>query len=153
LYSASPGVRRIQAWRALPTAGATTGAIAINLNGTSLSMDAVLLEFTGMNATGTNGSGAIAQSATNTATNGTSLSVTLAAFGNSNNRPVAFFNHRVVEATTPDSSYTELDDASHGGPPSGAQCEWHATAAETTPSASWLTAADGGGFAIEVKAQ
>ncbi len=38
-------------------------------------------------------------------------------------------------------------------PSTASQCEWHATTAETTPYASWLTAADAGGFAIEVKAQ
>jgi len=77
--------------------------------------------------------------------------VTLSAFGSSSNRPVAFFNHRETEATTPEPGYTELDDGNHGSPPAGAECEWHASAAETTPSASWLTAAAVGGFAIEVK--
>jgi len=151
LYSGTSSVRRIQTWRALSSAGATTGSIAINLSGTSIGMDAVLLEFSGMDTSGTNGSGAIAQSATNKATSATSLSVTLGAFGNSNNRPVAFFSHRVAEATTEEAGYTELDDASHSGPVTGAQCEWHATAAETTPSAAWLTAADAGGLALEVR--
>jgi hypothetical protein len=151
LYSASPGVRRIQAWRALASAGAGTGPIAINLGGTSVSMDAVLLEFSGMDTSGTNGSAAIAQSATSAATNVSSLAVTLAAFGDFSNRPVAFFSHRVAEETTPEAGYTELDDGSHGAPTTGAQCEWHATSADTSPSASWPTAAAAGGFAIEVR--
>ena len=62
-------------------------------------MDAVLLEFDGMDTSGTNGSGAIVQSATNKVTSANALTVTLSAFGSSNNRPVAFFNHRVAEAT------------------------------------------------------
>ena len=82
----------------------------------------------------------------------TSLAVTLAAFGSANNRPVAFFNHRIAEATTQEPGYTELDDASHSAPTAGAECEWHGATAETTPSASWLTASAGGGFAIEVRA-
>ena len=151
LYSGSPGVRRMQAWRALVGSGATTGSIAISLDGVSTGMDAVLLEFDGMDVSGANGSGAVVQSASK-AGSATSLTVTLSAFGSSGNRPVAFFNHRVTEATTEEPGYTELDDASHSAPSAGAECEWHASTADTTPSASWPTAASVGGFAIEVKA-
>lgn len=62
-YSSSPGVRRIQAWRSLAGAGAGTGSIATTLAGTSLSVDAVLLEFSGVDTSGTNGSETIVQSA------------------------------------------------------------------------------------------
>jgi hypothetical protein len=150
LYSGT--LRRIQAWRALVASGATTGSIAISLDATSTGMDAVLLEFDGVNTSGTNGSGAIVQSATNNATGATALTVTLAAFGSSSNRPVAFFNHRESEATTEKPGYTELDDGVHAAPVAGAECEWHATTADTTPSASWATAIAVGGFALEVRA-
>jgi hypothetical protein len=153
LYSGGAGVRRIQAWRALAFSGATTGSIAINLNGTSIGMDAVLLEMTGIETSGTNGSGAIAQSVTSSASGATSLAVGLASFASPDNRPVAFFSHRANESTTPEPGYTELDDGSHGAPITGAQCEWHMTGADTTPTASWATAADAGGFAIEVRAE
>jgi hypothetical protein len=145
-------VRRIQAWRALAASGATTGSIAITLNGTSLSMDAVLLEFGGVDTSGTNGSGAIAQSATHKAPGSTGLSVPLGAFASPGNRPVAFFSHRVAEGTTEEAGYTELDDGTHSGPTNGTQCEWNPGTPDQTPSASWLTAADSGGFAIEVRA-
>jgi hypothetical protein len=150
LYSGA-GVRRIQAWRALASAGAGTGSIVINLGGTSIGMDAVLLEVTGMDSSGANGSGAVGQTATGSVTSGTSLQLSLGAFGNSNNRPLAFFSHRMAEETTPEAGYSELDDGSHSAPVTGAQCEWHASAPETTPSASWLSAAAAGGFALELK--
>jgi sugar lactone lactonase YvrE len=153
LYSGSLGVRRIQAWRALRTTGAGTGTIAINLNGTSISMDAVLLEFSGTDTAGTNGSGAVVQSATNKAIGATSLTVPLAGFGSTRNRPVAFFSHRVAEATTEEPGYTELDDGQHSSPVTGTDCEWHATTPETTPSASWITPGDAAGFALEIKAR
>jgi hypothetical protein len=153
LYSGGAGVRRMQAWRALSSGGAGTGSIVINLNGASIGMDAVLVEFDGVDTSGTNGSGAIAQSATNSAQNVTSLVVSLGTFSSGVNRPVAFFSHRANELTTPEPGYTELDDGGHGTPITGAQCEWLATAAETTPSASWATLADAGGFAIEVRAE
>jgi hypothetical protein len=149
LYSGTQ--RRLQAWRALVASGAGTGSIAISLGGTSTSMDAVLLEFNGMDTTGTNGAGAVVQSGTSTATSGTSLTATLAAFASASNRPVAFFNHRASELTTHEPGFTELDDGNHGSPPSGANCEWHASAADTTPSASWSTSAAAGGFALEIK--
>ncbi len=152
LYSGGAGVRRMQAWRALVGSGATTGSIAINLNGTSIGMDAVVLEITGMDASGTNGSAAIAQSVTSSVSGATSLAVGLGAFASPDNRPVAFFSHRANEATAPEPGYAELDDGSHNAPITGSQCEWHSTGAETTPSASWSTSADAGGFALEVRA-
>jgi hypothetical protein len=124
LYSGSVGVRRIQAWPALRSAGATTGPIAITLNGTSLSMDAVLLEFAGVNTSGTNGSGAIVRSVTGKVGAVTSIALTLAPVSSPNNRPAAFFNHRAAEATTPEAGYTELDDATHASPVAGAACLW-----------------------------
>jgi hypothetical protein len=150
-YSGTSGNRRIQAWRALVASGATTGSIAITLNGVSTGMDAVVLEFSGMDTSGTNGSGAIVQSASK-AGSATSLALTLSAFGSPNNRPVAFFNHRATEATTEKPGYTELDDASHGSPAAGAECEWNASTPDTTPSASWPTSSNAGGFAVEIKA-
>ena len=89
--------------------------------------------------------------ATNKAAGATSLSAALLPLG-SNNRPVAFFSHRAAEATTPEAGYTELDDKSHSGPITGAQCEWNPESAEATPSASWVTPADAGVVALEIQA-
>ena len=91
--------RRIQAWRALVPSGATTGVVTATLEYTSTSMGAVMLAFTGTKTSGTNGADAVVQYNTNTST-GTGLTVTLNAFADSNNRPVAFFAHRYNQATT-----------------------------------------------------
>ena len=80
--------RRIQAWRALATSGATTGVVTITLDNISYSMGAVILEFTGTKTSGTNGSDAVANYATASGS-GTSLTVNMAAFADPNNRPVA----------------------------------------------------------------
>lgn len=58
----------------------------------------------------------------------------------------------MAEATTEGQGYSELDDANHTSPSTGAQTEWHALAADTTPSASWVTLGAAGGFAIELRA-
>ncbi|MGH9782563.1 MAG: hypothetical protein ACRD88_00110, partial [Terriglobia bacterium] len=147
--------RRIQAWRALVTSGAGTGVVTATMQtGTiSASMGAVILAFTGTKTSGTNGSDAVVQYATNTAaSSATSLTVTMAAFAASNNRPVAFFSHRANEATTNEAGYTELWEGMHGSASMGYMAEWHATTAETTPSASWTSGSANGGFALEIAA-
>ena len=116
-------------------------------------MGAVILAFTGTKTSGTNGADAVVQYNTNTGSGGTGLTVTLAAFADSNNRPVAFFAHRADEATTPEAGYTELYDGNIPSPVMGYEAEWHATTADTTPSATWATSGvPAGGFALEIAA-
>ena len=146
--SYSSNVRRIQAWRALVGSGATVGSIAVALNGASTDLDAVLLEVSGVDTSGTNGSGAIAQGVSSKGSGVTSLAVGLAPFASPGQRPLAFFNHRAAETVTQEPGYTELDEGVHGSPSAGAQCEWHASSAEDTPSAAWSTAAAAAGFAV-----
>jgi len=148
--------RRIQAWRALATSGATTGVVTVDLNGEmSYSMGAVIIEFTGTKTSGTNGADAVANYKITTGS-GASLEVLMDAFADPNNRPVAFFSHRsAAEATDHEPGYTELCDMSHStNPMMSYEAEWHDTlTGETTPptpSASWTTSASCGGFALEI---
>ncbi|MGD9282000.1 MAG: hypothetical protein PVF60_13965, partial [Desulfobacterales bacterium] len=157
--------RRVQAWRALATSGAGTGVVTATMDQTgtsysptiSASMGAAMIEVTGTKTTGTNGADAIVQWPTNSASGVTSLTVNMAAFADSNNRPLAFFSHRAQsdsEATTHDTAegYTELHDVPHGSVMMADMTEWHATAANTTPSASWTSSGSTGGFALEIAA-
>jgi hypothetical protein len=154
--------RRIQAWRALATSGASTGAVTVTMDQTgttysptiSASMGAAMIEFTGTKTSGTNGADAVVQWPTNSASGVSSLTVNMGAFADSNNRPVAFFSHRAqsgTEATTHDTAegYTELYDGPHGSVMMADMAEWHATAANTTPSADWTSSGATGGFALE----
>jgi hypothetical protein len=114
-------------------------------------MGAVIIEFTGTKTSGTNGSDAVANYASAEGS-ATSLTVNMAAFADSNNRPVAWFSHRADEPTDHETGYTELHDTNNGTTPvMGYMAEWHATVAETTPSASWTTG-NNGGFALEIAA-
>jgi hypothetical protein len=143
--------RRVQAWRALATSGATTGVVTISLDGDSAAMGAAIIEFTGTKTSGTNGADAVVQYNTS-ADDVSSLNrqVTLAAFADSNNRPVAFFSHRADEETANESGYTELYDDHHGSTVMGYEVEWHPTAEETTPYAEWTTSQRSAGFALEI---
>ena len=156
--------RRVQAWRALVTSGAGTGVVTATMDQTgtsysptiSASMGAAMIEVTGTKTSGTNGSDAIVQWPTNSQSGVTSLTVNMAAFADSNNRPLAFFSHRAdsdSEATTHDTAegYTELHDGPHGSVMMAHMAEWHATTANTTPSADWGASSGAtGGFALEI---
>ncbi|KPJ58249.1 MAG: hypothetical protein AMJ46_14480, partial [Latescibacteria bacterium DG_63] len=150
--------RRIQAWRALVTSGATTGVVTVTLNdpnGWSMGFGAAMIEVTGTKTSGTNGADAVVNYATNGGS-GTSLEVTMAAFADPNNRPVAFFSHRDEEPTNPETGYTELWSGTTNSPLMGYLAEWHDTlTGETTPptpSAWWASSGGCGGFALEIAA-
>ena len=159
VYSGAPSsARRIQAFRGLVTSGATTGALTITMadagsGATATSCHAVVVEVTGMDATGTNGSGAIVQSNTGTdgAANALTGTVSLSAFNNAANRPLAFFHHRAAEASTPEGGYSSLDDGTGAAPSSGTLVEWCSSSNEDSPSATWATTSNWGGFAVELK--
>lgn len=69
-----------------------------------------IVEFSGINTSGTNGSGAIVQNATNFNDGGTStgITVTLAAFGNVNNATFGAVGYSNTAAITEGSGFTEL---------------------------------------------
>jgi hypothetical protein len=123
----------------------------------SASMGASMIEFTGTKTSGHNGADAVVQWSLVDGGSTNNLTVTMNAFADPNNRPVAFFSHRYASGdplyTNHDTAegYTELHDASHDSVMMLDMTEWHATAANTTPSASWDdTGHDTGGFALEI---
>jgi hypothetical protein len=149
----TPNVRRVQCYRALVSSGATTGVVTMTVTGNTPATHchASLVEVDGVNTSGTNGSGAIGNTNTAIASSATTLTATLSAVGASN-RPIAWFSHRATELSTEEAGYTELDDMSSSTPSSGSICEWHATVADVSPSASWVTAAACGGIGAELVA-
>jgi hypothetical protein len=72
-------------WRAFVTSGATTGALTITLNSPATSMKWSVDEVTGVDTSGTNGSGAIVQSTTDSLGSGTQTAGALAAFADPTN--------------------------------------------------------------------
>ena len=128
---------------ASPSAGTIVCTWGVNVIG-----QVHVVQFTGVDTSGVNGAGAVVQSAKNSATN-TTLSVTLASFGDAtNNASFGAFMHATNEVTTHEGGYTELTDL--GGTASGMQTEWK-TGEDTGVSASWATSSLCSGIAAEIK--
>jgi len=153
LYNADK--RRLQVFRALgaaPSAGALTIALSPALSTTIGCMWSVIESSADVDTTGTNGSGAIVQSASNFSGSATSLIVTLAAFGDAtNNAAVGFFGSNANNTWTPGVGFTELGDAGQDSPTLSITSEYQ-TGQDLSVDATSAGAANPiGGFALETK--
>lgn len=145
--------RRLVLYRAMGTSP-SSGAITITWPQTIGACSWHVVEVSGIDTSGTNGSGAIVQSATNSNNDepetATSLTVTLAAFASASNGALSCFSTTASEAITHDPGWTELADTAGTSPNSSLESQWRADN-DTTAASSWTTAAKVGGIAIEIK--
>lgn len=139
-------------FRGLQTSGASTASLAVTCS-TSTAAHWCIDEFTGVDTSGTNGSGAIVQSAGATGSSA-SLSVTLSAFADAtNNVAYGAFGHsgetvNIVADASGGFTITNVNTVTT--PAHSHASEWK-TGQDTGVSASWATAAQSGGVAAEVK--
>jgi hypothetical protein len=145
------GQARVEAWIGKCTASGTV-TVTASFDAHPRTATSRSTSSTGVdNATGTS---AVVQGVCGTSggSPGTSLTITMGAFADSRNRPLAFVMHRRNEGTTTDSggSYTELLDATHDNPQSGFEVQWHSGAADDEPDWSWGSSAEFGGIALEL---
>ena len=110
------------------------------------------MEFDSVDTSGTNGSGAVVQQVQN-AGFGSSVSVTLVAFGDASNRPYAAFSLRSTLGTfTPESGYEELADQQSAGDNNATHAvEWHETSADVSPTGTFSGSQDWMGYGVEIK--
>lgn len=142
--------RRITMWRAMG-ASPSTDVITIAAQGqANTHMSWAVEEFTGMDTTGTNGSGAIVQSAANVAdgTTSSTLTVTLGAFSNAGNATYGGFSNSGGAAMTPGSGFATSSENLNGGAIT-ATTEFKNTN-DTTVDGTWALAAQLGGVAVEI---
>lgn len=99
---------RLELWRTMTSAN-QTGAVTINLSAVTTAGWA-LSKCSGVLTTGTNGSGAIVQSATNGNITGDTVTVTLAAFASVSNGTYGANGHVSTAAVSPGSGFTELSE-------------------------------------------
>lgn len=150
--SAGAPTQTVEIWRSMG-ASPSSGAITIATGGsTQIHMAWAVIECTGVDTSGTDGSGAIVQSAINLVEPGTSLTVTLGSFGGAGNATLGAFGVADNIAVTPGSGFTELAEEliSDLGLDSGLQVQWR-NDNDTSVDASW-SSIDAGGVAIEIKA-
>lgn len=141
-------------WRAM-SGGPVAGAITITLANATASASVSVHQYAGVNTGGTNGSGAIVQTAKNSNNTGSvaTVTATLAAFASANNGASganSWFNASgSVPTATPDAGWTELHDTGTGfggGTLANAiETQWRATN-DTTALATW--SGNGAVFAI-----
>ena len=95
----------------------------------------------------------IVQSASNNSTGATSISVTLAAFGDAVNNACVMFTAITVnsENIVPGGSLIEIHDVGHGSPAVSFESCWQ-LGENLSPTTSWTTSTDNAAFAMEVKA-
>lgn len=135
---------RITLFRAMG-ASPTTGAVTITAAGTE-ECSWSIVEFSGVDTSGTNGSGAIVQSVANSANSVGSLTVTLAAFADAvNNAAFGGFGVGANAALNPGTGFAEIGaDLNH------AASEWR-LGQDTTVDMSGDVVGRGG-IALEIKA-
>jgi hypothetical protein len=141
-------VCRIQMLRHVPGSD-STGTLTFTNTNTGVAFRHAIIEITGHDTGGSNGSGAIVQAVDTNTTGGdpNSYNMTLAALGDAvNNAVFAAFGNSSSSTSTPNNSYNELTDAG------GLQVIW-LLPGTTSPGITNSSAfADIGGVAVEVKA-
>lgn len=148
--------RRITVFRALG-ASPSTGTLAFDFGGQNQTNVVMLVdEFSGIDTSGTNGSGAIVQSATNfdnaTGTPVSTLTVTLGAFGSANNATYgAFGNGVATDTATAGSGFSKISEDNSGGTTIRETSEFK-NSNDTSVDMSWSNVSELGGIAIEIKA-
>ena len=106
---------RLVSCRALKANASSAGTCTITLSGTVSRLSLIISEFTGVDTSGTDGSGALLQTAVNNAVNAAaSMNLTFAALGSSNNRLWAAGESDTTTTFTPDGNYVEIADTNPG---------------------------------------
>lgn len=145
--TATTGVRRATIWRALSETTPTPGTITITFANSQLNCNWSITEFLNVDETGTNGANAVVQSAPNTGSGVTSLTVTLGAFGSVDNATFGVIQKNGVEAVSPGSGFTELGESNVE---TTIEAEFKSTN-DTSVDWTWATNHVVCGVAVEIK--
>lgn len=149
-YSAGTPNRRLTLFRGMG-ASPTTGAITISIADTQTECAWSVDEFTGVDTSGTNGSGAIVQNTSNNDAGSvaTTCTLTLSSFASANNMAYGAKTHTGNTATTPGTGFTELAEQTSAENGTGFQTQYKLN--DTTVDWSWTGNNSWFAIAIEVK--
>lgn len=112
-----------------------------------------IVEFSDIDTSGTDGSGAVVQFKTAAATSGTAGTADFdAAFGDgTNNATYSAITNRIAEAVTEEGGFTELHDLAFGADAAHMQSMWR-IGEDQTPAPTWTTSAHWAQLVVEIKA-
>ncbi len=141
--------KRLTLFRAM-SAAPGSGPLTITFSSSVSNAQWIVSQWDGVETSGANGSGAIAQTGTGRSDGATSLAVALAPFGNAND--VAYGIVGVAKngpIVTPAPGFTEIAETS-SGESTALEAEWATN--EPTVGASWTGLSRAGILAVEIKA-
>src|SRR3990167_10083775 len=140
---------RLTLFRTL-SASPGSGALTIDFGGETQNRCMwSISSFGNVDTSGANGAGAVVQSATNTASSVTTLTVTLSAFGNTNNATYGCLGQNAgTQAITAGTGFTELGEA-NSGEFEAIETEWRV---DNDTSVNWTTSENNlAGIAVEIR--
>ena len=140
--------RRVSVFRAMKASGVTPGTLTISFSSSVDNASFHLSEWSSVDTTGTDGSGAIVQNGGDSGTTNTTGTANLAAFGSGSNAAYAVFGHNSAENATPESGYTELGDTFLGD--TGMISEWK-VGQDLTINATWASSTNWRSVSLEIK--
>lgn len=146
------GSNRASIWlfRAM-SASPSSGALTITFTDqTQTNCEWSWMEFTGVDTSGTNGSGAIVQSVPTSGT-AAGLTVTLAAFGSADNATYGCFHHQANEDNTEGADFSR-GHSTFGASRVASLFTEYKLSNDTSVDASWSTSALAGAIGAEIKA-
>lgn len=112
-----------------------------------------VFEVTGSDVANSGVAASVVQNVLSTAgATGTSLSLTLAAAGDANNRSFLFLDHAASETIGHEAGWTQIGAASHLVPAFSASSQCNLTSFDTSVTASWASSVAYGAIALEIKA-
>ncbi|HEU5183560.1 MAG TPA: Ig-like domain-containing protein [Gemmatimonadaceae bacterium] len=143
-------LKRVTLYRAM-SAAPGSGPITITFANSVSNTQWIVSQWTGVDVSGTNGSGAIAQLGSTSGDGANGLALTLAAFEQANNAAYGVFGVRSsAVAVTPGSGFIETaEHPSAETPPSDLQAEWASN--DNTIDASWA-GLNGAALGVEIRA-
>jgi hypothetical protein len=146
----STPLKRLTVYRAM-SASPGSGSITIAFENNVSNAQWIVSQWQGVDASGTNGSGATVQTGSGRANTVTGLTVTLAPFQNAGNVAYGVFAVRSsTPAVTPGAGFAEIaEHASSESPAADLQAQW--TSNDNTINATWPSA-NGAGLGIEIRA-
>jgi hypothetical protein len=142
----------VSIWRALGTPSSGTLTIDYGVD-TQLGIVYKQVEWSGVDTSGTNGSGAIVQTAKNQTTAGTTQSLTLGSgLGSASNAEFAVFGAKANTTFTVEAGWTETDAEQGGSSPAMTLATAYRTGEDLTVVGTFGTTGSKAGIIVEIKA-